>query len=162
MRKLGFALATSFCLSSAVASDRNQNLIETASNTGMFSTLMSLVETTHFVDKLQSSGPYTVFAPSDEAFSVLPPTTLDEWMRPENRNILIELLSFHVVPQRVTSDDLWLKMTSFENLAGSLLSINGTSGVMVNSAAVTDQDIHASNGVIHVIDKVIMPSGWSS
>ena len=144
----------------AIAGSYKKDIVETASAAGTFDTLIAAVKAADLSDTLKGDGPFTVFAPSDDAFAALPAGTLEDLLKPESREKLVELLSYHVVEGNINSADVVQKMTTVENLAGSSLSVNGTSGVMVNQAAVTQADIVASNGVIHVIDKVILPKAW--
>jgi uncharacterized surface protein with fasciclin (FAS1) repeats len=150
-------------LSTAViAGGYKKDIIDTAASAGNFDTLIAAIEAAEFEDKLKGEGPFTVFAPSDEAFAELPEGTLEEWLEPENKEKLIELLSYHVVPGKVLSTDISADMDAVENLAGSELSVDTGEGITINTASVTEGDVNASNGVIHIIDKVIMPSSWPS
>jgi len=116
-------------LSTAViAGGYKKDIIDTAASAGNFDTLIAAIEAAEFEDKLKGEGPFTVFAPSDEAFAELPEGTLEEWLEPENKEKLIELLSYHVVPGKVLSTDISADMDAVENLAGS-------SGVMCATQA---------------------------
>jgi uncharacterized surface protein with fasciclin (FAS1) repeats len=109
------------------------------------------------VDTLKGKGPFTVFAPTDEAFAKLPAGTLESLLKPENKAKLQSILTYHVVPGRVMAADV-VKLTSAKTVEGRNVKINAAhSTVMVNNATVTKTDIAASNGVIHVIDTVILP-----
>lgn len=145
-----------FGLSSAQASQAN--IVETARQAGSFNTLVTALEAAGLVETLQGEGPFTVFAPTDEAFAKLPEGTLQELLQPENREQLVAILTYHVVPGRVTSDQLAGQQLSVETVQGTEVRIDATGlGVQVDEAMVTTPDIEASNGVIHVIDQVILP-----
>jgi uncharacterized surface protein with fasciclin (FAS1) repeats len=110
------------------------------------------------VETLKGKGPFTVFAPTDAAFAKLPKGTLDSLLKPENKAKLVSILTYHVLPGKVMSGDVAGKKLSVATVKGSKVSVNATSGVMVDGATVTTADIGTSNGVIHVIDQVILPS----
>ena len=139
-------------VSNASAAD----LVDTAV-AGNFNTLVAALKAAGLVDALKGPGPFTVFAPTDEAFAKLPPGTLENLLKPENKDQLRKILTYHVVPGRVTAKDV-VKLDSAKTLEGGSLTIHaGDGGVMVNNAHVTKTDIAASNGVIHVIDTVLLP-----
>ena len=124
---------------------------------GGFNTLVAAVKAAGLVDTLKGPGPFTVFAPTDEAFAKLPPGTLETLLKPENTSKLQGILAYHVVAGKVTSQDV-VKLNSARTLEGRSIVIKTMDGgVMVNSARVTQTDIAASNGVIHVIDTVLLP-----
>jgi uncharacterized surface protein with fasciclin (FAS1) repeats len=124
---------------------------------GKFNTLVAAVKAAGLVDTLKGPGPFTVFAPTDEAFAKLPAGALEDLLRPENKAKLQSVLTYHVVPGRVMSRDV-MKLNSAKTAEGSTIKIKASQkGVMVNDAHVVKADIDASNGVIHVIDKVILP-----
>jgi len=124
---------------------------------GHFNTVVAAVKAAGLVDTLKGAGPFTVFAPSDEAFAKLPPGTLDSLLKPENKEKLQHILTYHVVAGKVMAKDV-MKLQSAQTVAGGTLTIRpASSGVMVNQAHVTRTDIVASNGVIHVIDTVLLP-----
>ena len=131
------------------------NLLETATNAGSFKTLVSVAEAAGLLDVLKSPGPFTVFAPTDEAFAQIPADTINEWMGDIPK--LKKILSYHVVSGDVRSDDL-AQIDEAPTLAGSIVAIDSSDGVQVNGANVLQQDILTDNGVIHVIDKVLMPA----
>jgi len=150
-------------LSSAVfAGGYKKDIVDTAVNTDGFETLVAAIVAADLDETLKGEGPFTVFAPSDDAFAALPEGTVEEWLKPENKEKLVELLTYHVIPGKVLSTDISSDTETVENLAGSELNVDLSSGVMINTAAVTETDIKAANGVIHVIDKVIMPASWPS
>ena len=124
---------------------------------GKFNTLVAAVKAADLVDTLKGPGPFTVFAPTDEAFAKLPEGTLEDLLKPENKAKLQSVLTYHVVPGKVMSRDA-AKLNSAKTAQGSTINNKATdNGVMVNDAHVVKADIAASNGVIHVIDKVILP-----
>lgn len=130
-------------------------IVEIAASSDSFTTLTAALEAAGLLDVLSGEGPFTVFAPTDEAFAALPEGTLDELLKPENQQTLIEILTYHVVPGMVMSADLTAgEVTTAE---GSPVTIDLSNGVMVNDANVVMADIPASNGVIHVIDQVMLP-----
>jgi uncharacterized surface protein with fasciclin (FAS1) repeats len=145
------ALALSF--SAAKAAD----IVETAVAAGSFNTLVTAVKAGGLVDTLKGPGPFTVFAPTDEAFAKLPGGTVENLLKPENKQQLVAILTYHVVPGKVMSKDLDGKKTMAKTVEGTQVSIDATDGVRVNNAKVVKADIEASNGVIHVIDTVIIP-----
>jgi uncharacterized surface protein with fasciclin (FAS1) repeats len=145
------ALALSF--SAAKAAD----IVETAVAAGSFNTLVTAVKAGGLVDTLKGPGPFTVFAPTDEAFAKLPGGTVENLLKPENKQQLVAILTYHVVPGKVMSKDLVGKKTMAKAVEGTQVSIDATDGVRVNNAKVVKADIEASNGVIHVIDTVIIP-----
>jgi uncharacterized surface protein with fasciclin (FAS1) repeats len=146
--------ATTALAAPAVAQD--MNIVETAVSAGNFTTLVAAVEAAGLVETLSGEGPFTVFAPTDEAFAALPEGTVESLLLPENRDQLVSILTYHVVPGAVMSTDLTDDMMA-ATVEGSDIMIDLDSGVMVNDATVIAADIEASNGVIHVIDAVIMP-----
>jgi uncharacterized surface protein with fasciclin (FAS1) repeats len=144
-----FALALT---SSAFASD----IVDTAV-AGNFTTLVTAVKAAGLVDTLKGPGPFTVFAPTDEAFAKLPPGTVESLLKPENKAKLRRILMYHVVAGKVSSQDV-VKLHSAKTAEGASIKITTMDGgVMVNNAHVIKADIAASNGVIHVIDTVLMP-----
>ncbi|MCA0997354.1 fasciclin domain-containing protein [Alloyangia pacifica] len=133
-----------------------KNIVETAQEAGDFSTLLAAAEAAGLVDTLTGEGPFTVFAPTDEAFDALPDGTVDELLMEENKDKLTDILTYHVVPGKVMSTDLEDGMMA-ETVQGESLEIMTSDGVTVDGVSVTNADIEASNGVIHVIDGVLMP-----
>lgn len=122
-----------------------------------FNTLVAAVKAAGLVDALKGPGPFTVFAPTDEAFAKLPAGTLENLLKPENKDKLRNILTYHVVSGKVMAKDV-MNLDAAKTLEGGSVKITtGDSGVMVNNAHVTKTDIAASNGVIHVIDKVLLP-----
>ena len=132
------------------------DLVDTAV-AGKFNTLATALKAAGLVDALKGPGPFTVFAPTDEAFAKLPSGKVENLLKPENKDELRRILTYHVVTGRVTAKDV-VKLDSAKTLDGGSVTIQaGDSGVMVNNAHVTKTDIPASNGVIHVIDTVLLP-----
>ncbi len=134
-----------------------KDIVDTAVEAGQFTTLAAALEATGLVETLKGDGPFTVFAPTDEAFAKLPERTVETLLMPENRDQLTAILTYHVVPGSVMAADV-VTLDEAETVNGEMLDIS-TSGdsVMVNDATVTATDIAASNGVIHVVDSVILP-----
>ncbi|MCC7479575.1 fasciclin domain-containing protein [bacterium] len=133
-----------------------QNLAQVASGAGQFNTLLAAAKAAGLVDTLSNGGPFTIFAPSDSAFSKLPAGTVESLLKPENREQLKSILLYHVVPGRLKAADV-VKLSRAGSASGQSLSISTASGVMVNDANVVATDIEALNGVIHVIDSVLLP-----
>ena len=134
-----------------------KDIVDTAVSTGKFNTLAKALGAADLVDTLKGSGPFTVFAPTDEAFAKLPAGTVENLLKPENKGQLVAILTYHVVPGKVTATDV-VKLKEAKTVNGKMVDIK-TKGdaVMINDAKVTTTDIGASNGVIHVIDKVLLP-----
>lgn len=147
----GTALATT-----AFAMSHSKDIVDTAVEAGSFTTLVAAVEAAGLVETLKGEGPFTVFAPTDEAFAALPEGTVENLLKPENKDQLVAILTYHVVPGKVMSGDLSNGMTA-TTVQGADVTIMTEGGVKVNDANVVTPDIEASNGVIHVIDAVIMP-----
>jgi uncharacterized surface protein with fasciclin (FAS1) repeats len=147
------ALSGFIATSQAFAAD----IVDTAIAAGNFKTLVAAVQAAGLVDTLKGAGPFTVFAPTDEAFAKLPAGTVDDLLKPENKAKLVAILTYHVVPSKVMAADVAGKETMAKSVQGSEIKVNGMKGVMVEGATVTKADIAADNGVIHVIDTVIMP-----
>jgi len=156
LQKLVFALAIALPLSAAKAADKD--IVDTAVGAGSFNTLVAAVQAAGLVDTLKGEGPFTVFAPTDEAFAKLPEGTVDNLLKPENKDQLVAILTYHVVPGKVMSADIAGKKADVASVEGSEISIDATDGVKVDGATVVTADIEATNGVIHVIDAVIMPN----
>jgi uncharacterized surface protein with fasciclin (FAS1) repeats len=155
LKPLGLAAISAAALTTyANAAD----IVDTAVSAGNFSTLVSAVEAAGLVDTLKGQGPFTVFAPTDEAFAKLPAGTVENLLKPENRDQLAAILTYHVVPNKVMSSDIQGQTTTAATVEGSELEIDASgSAVTVGEATVTQPDIEADNGVIHVIDTVLMP-----
>ena len=133
------------------------DIVDTAVAAGNFTTLAAALEAAGLVETLKGEGPFTVFAPTDAAFAKLPAGTVQSLLEPENRDKLTAILTYHVVPGKVLAADV-VKLDSAKTVNGESVAIDASSGgVKVDDATVTATDIVASNGVIHVIDAVIMP-----
>ncbi len=134
-----------------------KDIVDTAVSAGSFNTLVSAVKAADLVDTLKGAGPFTVFAPTDEAFAKLPQGTLEDLLKPENKARLQAILTYHVVAGKVMAADV-TKMASAKTVNGQMLTIAANNGaVTVNNAKVAKTDIETSNGVIHVIDTVVLP-----
>ena len=134
-----------------------QDIVDTAVAAGQFKTLAAALGAAGLVDTVKGVGPFTVFAPTDAAFAKLPAGTVENLLKPENKAQLIAILTYHVVPGKVMAADV-VKLEEAKTVNGKMLhvKVNG-SDVMINDAKVTSADIVASNGVIHVIDSVVLP-----
>ncbi len=135
-----------------------KDIVDTAVKAGSFNTLVAALKAAGLVDALKGDGPFTVFAPTDDAFAALPAGTVDSLLKPENKDDLVNILTYHVLPGKVMSSDIAGKSLEVKMLNGSMAKVNAMSGVMVNNAKVVTADIEATNGVIHVIDTVIIPT----
>ena len=135
-----------------------KDIVDTAVAAGSFKTLVAALKAAGLVDTLKGPGPFTVFAPTDEAFAKLPPGTIDDLLKPENKQKLVAILTYHVVPAKAMAGDV-TKMDVAKTVNGKELKLKVDGGkVMVNDAKVVKADIVTSNGVIHVIDKVLLPN----
>ena len=135
---------------------RKSDIVETALEANYFSTLATALNAAGLLETLKGDGPFTVFAPTDAAFAKMPQQTLDELLQPENKNRLAAILAYHVVPGRVTSNEV-IASSSATTLQGQRLSISKKDGVKINEAKLIITDVEATNGVIHIIDSVLMP-----
>jgi uncharacterized surface protein with fasciclin (FAS1) repeats len=134
-----------------------KDIVDTAVAAGQFKTLASAIQAAGLVDTLKGDGPFTVFAPTDEAFAKLPAGTVENLLKPENKDQLVAILTYHVVPGKVEAAEV-VTMDEAKTVNGKMVDIKVKGDTaMVNDAKVTKTDIAASNGVIHVIDTVIMP-----
>ena len=134
------------------------NIVETAVAAGQFKTLAAALKAAGLIDALTGEGPFTVFAPTDEAFAKLPAGTVESLLKPENKEKLKSILLYHVVPGNVTAKQVMkLNGRTVKTLEGGSIKVSTMDGVTVDNARVMKTDIHASNGVIHVIDTVLMP-----
>ena len=134
-----------------------KDIVDTAVAAGSFKTLAAAVTAAGLIETLKSAGPFTVFAPSDAAFAKLPAGTVADLVKPENKAKLTAILTLHVMPGKVMAADVKGKKVSPASVNGEALHVDGTNGVTVNGATVTNADIACTNGVIHVIDTVILP-----
>jgi uncharacterized surface protein with fasciclin (FAS1) repeats len=150
----GFAALVAGC--APMASD--PDIVDIAASNEQFSTLVAAVSAADLADTLKGPGPFTLFAPTNAAFDALPAGTVESLLMPENRDQLVSILTYHVVPGNVTSDQLAGQRLDVETVQGASVRIDATgSGVHVNNARVTQADIMGSNGVIHRIDTVLIP-----
>jgi uncharacterized surface protein with fasciclin (FAS1) repeats len=138
-------------------SHEKKDIVDTAVSAGSFNTLVAAVKAADLVDTLKGEGPFTVFAPTDDAFAKLPAGTLDDLLKSENKDKLASILTYHVVPGKVMAKDVaTMKMAETVNGQSFMVSMEGEN-VIVDNAKVIQADIECSNGVIHVIDSVILP-----
>lgn len=136
---------------------KKKDIVDTAVSAGQFNTLAAALDAAGLIDTLKGDGPFTVFAPTDEAFAKLPEGTVESLLKPENRDQLIAILTYHVVPGKVLAADV-VKLSEAQTVNGQSVAIKiADNGVRIDNANVIATDIGASNGVIHVIDTVILP-----
>ena len=161
LQRFTFAIAmVGLMLSTATyAQQGGKDIVQTATAAGSFTTLAKALQAAGLVETLKGQGPFTVFAPTDEAFAKLPAATLNDLLKPENKKKLQQILTYHVVPGRVSSSDV-AKLRTAKTVSGEAvdISVDGAT-VRVDNARVIKADVEASNGLIHVIDTVIMPGG---
>ena len=157
IRRTFIALTAAASLMSTAAYAADMDIVDTAVGAGNFTTLVAAVKAAGLVDTLKGEGPFTVFAPTDEAFAALPAGTVEDLLKPENKDKLVSILTYHVVPGKVMSGDLTEGMKA-ATVQGGEVTITLEGGAKVDGANVTTADIEATNGVIHVIDAVIMPA----
>ncbi len=137
---------------------KKKDIVDTAVAAGDFNTLAAALQAAGLVDTLKGDGPYTVFAPTDEAFAKLPAGTVDNLLKPENKDQLIAVLTYHVVPGKVTAEQV-VNLDSATTVNGQDIDIKVMDGMVhIDNATVAKADIMTSNGVIHVIDEVILPN----
>lgn len=154
---LAITVLTFAPVNDATAQSNDNDIVSIAAGNENFSTLVTALQTAGLVETLQGDGPFTVFAPTNEAFAALPDGTLESLLMEENRDQLIQVLTYHVVPGKVMSGDLSDGMMA-ETVQGSSIEISiGDYGVSVDDASVVTADVEATNGVIHIIDAVILP-----
>jgi uncharacterized surface protein with fasciclin (FAS1) repeats len=148
---VGLAIGSNF------ARATNQDIVDTAVGAGQFKTLATALKAADLVETLKGPGPFTVFAPTNEAFAKLPAGTVENLLKPENKAKLTAILTYHVVPGAVKAKQV-TKLSEAKTVNGAMVKVSTEDGkVMINDATVVTPDIEASNGVIHVIDKVILP-----
>ena len=133
------------------------DIVDTAVAAGSFNTLVAAVQAAGLEATLRSDGPFTVFAPTDDAFAALPAGTIDNLLKPENKDQLVAILTYHVVAGKTKSKSLAGKTLDVATVNGATVSVDGTDGVKVNGANVIKADVWTSNGVIHVVDAVLLP-----
>ena len=137
--------------------EKQFDIVDTALSSGNFSTLAAALGAAGLIGALKSDGPFTVFAPTDDAFAKIPPQALSELLQPENKAKLTAILTYHVVPGKVSGHEV-ANLDSATTLQGQMLKISKQDGVKINDAKVIVPDVEATNGVIHVIDTVLMPA----
>ena len=158
LRKTFVGLAAGALLSLTSVAAQAADIIDTAVGAGQFNTLAAALKAGDLIVVLKGNGPFTVFAPTDEAFKKLPPGTVENLLKPENKAQLVKILTYHVVPSKVMSTDLAGKKTDAKTVQGDTVAVDATmGGVTVNGAKVVKADVGADNGVIHVIDTVLIP-----
>ncbi|GAL28522.1 secreted and surface protein containing fasciclin-like repeats [Vibrio variabilis] len=155
-----FAAMAALLLSISAFADHHgmkKDIVDVAAENGSFTTLVAAVQAAGLVDTLKGEGPFTVFAPTDEAFAKLPEGTVESLLQPENKDKLVAILTYHVVPGKVMAADV-MGLDKAKTVQGQEIMITKKDGmVMVDNATVVATDVKAKNGVIHVIDAVIMP-----
>ena len=155
--RLSAGVASLILATAAFAADPAKDIVDTAVSAGSFNTLVAAVKAAGLVDTLKGAGPFTVFAPTDEAFAKLPAGTVEDLLKPENKSKLVAILTYHVVPGKVMAKDV-VKLNEAKTVNGQELTVKAQMGsVMVNNAKVVKTDILCTNGVIHVIDTVVLP-----
>ena len=155
--RMGAIAASILLTTAAFAASPTQDIVDTAVSAGSFNTLVAAVKAAGLVDTLKGAGPFTVFAPTDEAFAKLPTGTVAELLKPENKAKLVAILTYHVVPGQVMAADV-VKLNTAKTVNGQELKVDATMGsVMIDNAKVVKADILCTNGVIHVIDTVVLP-----
>ncbi len=151
------ALMLALTLTSNASAESKKDIVDTAVAAGDFKTLATALKAAGLVETLKGSGPFTVFAPTDEAFAKLPAGTLENLLKPENKEKLVAILTYHVVAGDVMAKDV-MKLSEAKTVNGKSVKIMAQGGkVMVDGANITKADIKCSNGVIHVIDSVLLP-----
>ena len=142
----------------ACSSDMGDDIVDVAASNGSFNTLVAAVQAAGLEDTLRSEGPFTVFAPTDDAFAALPAGTVETLLKPENKDQLVAILTYHVLSGAVPAEAVLGQKQSVATVNGANVTVDGRGGaVKVNNANVVAADVMASNGVIHVIDKVLLP-----
>jgi len=136
------------------------DIVSIASSNENFSTLVQAVQAADLVETLQGEGPFTVFAPTNEAFAMLPDDIVEFLLQPENKDLLVDVLTYHVVSGEVTSNEL--STGTVESLGGGLSVAVSQNGVIINNASVIQADVEASNGVIHAVNRVLLPEGFTA
>lgn len=154
---VGLSMSTGFASYNKGYIQSQPDIVQTAVDAGSFETLVAALQAADLVSTLQGDGPFTVFAPTDEAFAKLPEGTVADLLKPENKDQLISILTYHVVPGRVAASDV-VKLELAKTVNGKNVNIQAdAAGVKIDGANVVKTDIETSNGIIHVIDSVILP-----
>jgi uncharacterized surface protein with fasciclin (FAS1) repeats len=149
--------AVSFAVVATAPAARAQTIPEVAAKAGQFGTLLTAVKAAGLAETLSSKGPFTVFAPTDDAFKKLPKGTVEGLLKPENKKKLAAILTYHVVPAKILAGDIKKGSTHVKTVNGKQVAVKKNGGVSINGAKVITADVVADNGVIHVIDKVLLP-----
>ena len=157
LRRFITALVVSLPLAFSSIAAKADDIVDTAVAAGQFTTLVAALQAAGLVDTLKGAGPFTVFAPTDAAFAALPAGTVENLLKPENKDQLVAVLTYHVVPGKVMAADIAGKSMQVASVQGSNLSIDAANGVKIDNANVVTADIETDNGVIHVIDAVVLP-----
>ena len=161
VRAITIALSLTVVAFPSAAADHKHkmDIVDTAVHAEIFGTLAAALSAANLIDVLKGNGPFTVFAPSDEAFSKLPGGTVENLLKPENMDQLVAVLTYHVVPGKILSTDIMMGSSSVATVQGSSVMImKSSNAVKINQATVVAADIEATNGVIHIIDEVILPN----
>ena len=159
VRAMMVALSLTVVALPAAAADHKMDIVDTAVNAEIFGTLAAALSAANLIDVLKGDGPFTVFAPSDEAFSKLPGGTVENLLKPENMDQLVAVLTYHVVPGKILSTDIMRGSNSVATVQGSSVTImKSYDAVKINQATVVMADVEATNGVIHIIDEVLLPN----
>jgi uncharacterized surface protein with fasciclin (FAS1) repeats len=156
-KRTGLAIVAAVMFSTSGAYAQMKDIVDTAVAAGSFGTLVAAVKAAGLVDTLKGAGPFTVFAPTDAAFAKLPKGTVEDLLKPENKAKLTAILTYHVLPSKVVAADIAGKTMNAKTVQGSDLAVDAKSAVKINDATVVTADVMATNGVIHVIDTVLLP-----
>ncbi|MCL4204413.1 MAG: fasciclin domain-containing protein [Pirellulaceae bacterium] len=156
VRSFAVAMVLGLVASTSAVQAAEKDIVDTAVGAKQFSTLVAAVKAAGLVETLKGDGPFTVFAPTDAAFEKLPEGTVESLLKPENKDKLVAILTYHVVPGKVMAKDV-VGLSKAKTVQGKSISITVGDGVSVDKAKVVKTDIECSNGVIHVIDSVILP-----
>ena len=163
MKSLIAMFVAAVVLPMSVAQAATKDIVDTAAGAGKFQTLIAAAKAAGLVETLKGPGPYTVFAPTDEAFAKLPKGTVEDLLKPENKAKLAAILTYHVLPGKVMAADIAGKKANVKTVQGSELAVDATTGVKVNEATVTTADVAASNGVSPtMISQRMIPSAQTS
>lgn len=157
LRRTLLAATAAVLMAPAAIAGSVKDIVDTAAEAGSFNTLLAAATAAGLVDTLKSKGPFTVFAPTDEAFAALPEGTVENLLKPENKDQLVAILTYHVVPAKVMAGDIAGKKAMVRTVEGSKATVDARNKITIDGANVVATDIVASNGVIHVIDSVIIP-----
>jgi uncharacterized surface protein with fasciclin (FAS1) repeats len=155
-----FALIIPFALAACASqqeTETKQDIVGVAVTAGQFTTFVEAVQAAELVDTLRGPGPFTVFAPTDAAFAKLPEGTVENLLNPDNRDQLVAVLTYHVVVGEISSGDIADQVALVKTVEGSKLVVDTKNGAKVDTANIVSADVEASNGVIHVIDTVLLP-----